>query len=597
MHIAKAFMTRSLLLLALLLAAIAPAQAGPVEAVQDATLRLLADGQTVCEVVALPAADLQRLKAWLKDPDASTIASSGASFRCGPVSLVVNAEIARRYGSEPVPLAAAFAQSLRDKLSPGLSWGRDEQLVPLGETRDLALKLPAGVTVEVQATQPEVVAVEDMGGGRYRLSGLSRGSCVLIGTASDGRKVPDLPVQVLPWAASWDGGPGRLEFTGPVDAKRVQTSLERWLGAHALPGARVETAVKDTSAEGLWQIQASAKVPGAITVEQTLKVQVEQAPARPMAPAEVLLLSNHPEKIFSEGVLYQRQATAATYRLMWHHRNDPEGVERYVAIELFNPNPVPRKLRLIWSSYGPSADEIHVGHTAALGFAMAGLAGNSETLTLPPNGSRVVEIRRVKTGQTISGVAYLWDETGARLPLEMKVSASLPLSAAPEQTVESLDPGRTASGVFPAEMSTTATHTLGGPFTYIEYGGEPFVRDLDAKYPSYGNFGTMYRTRLMLHNPSDTTGQVYIGFSAPGGAARGVLLLDGTLYDLPMGRSGDGVPVATVALAPGEVRQLDMELFPQAGSNYPIRLVVRSDFEHREREEIPPSAPERPLLP
>jgi hypothetical protein len=75
------------------------------------------------------------------------------------------------------------------------------------------------------------------------------------------------------------------------------------------------------------------------------------------------------------------------------------------------------------------------------------------------------------------------------------------------------------------------------------------------------------------------------------------LLLDGTLYDLPMGRSGDGVPVATVSMEPGEVRQIDIELFPQGGSNYPVRLVVRSDFERREKEEMEPSQPHRTLIP
>ncbi len=283
--------------------------------------------------------------------------------------------------------------------------------------------------------------------------------------------------------------------------------------------------------------------------------------------------------------------------MMWHHRNDPEGVERYLAVSLANPNPSPRKLRMVWSSYGPSPDEIHVGHTAALTFANSSMLGHGEFITLPANGARTLEIRRVKPGQTVSGVAYLSDDSGARLPLQMTVTASLPLTPAPSTPVPSRDPGRTASGVFPAGLVLDASHTLGGPFTYLEYGSEPYVQDLEEGHPSYGNFGTMYRTRLVLHNPANSARQAHIGFSAPGGAARGVVLLDGTLYDLPMGRSGDGVPVASVTLEPDEVRQIDIELFPQAGSNYPIRLVVRSDFERREKTEMAPSAPHQSWLP
>lgn len=571
--------------------------AGPMSASQGETLKIVSDGETVVEAAPLPEVDLQRLRAWLAGPDASKIAASGASLTCGPVTLVVSGEIAKRWNADPSTLAASFADRMKSRLAPALSWGRAEQVVPLGESRELAMKLPGGTSLNVQSDDPSVLQVEDLGGGRFRLTGLARGSCSLLSSASNGRAIPDLPVRVLPWAARWDTGPGRLEFTGPADAKRVQTALERWLGARALPGTQISAVAKGAPKDDTWQFQAVAKAQGAITVDQTMKVEVVQAPARPLPPAEVLLLSNHPEKIFGEGVLYQRRATASSFRLMWHHRNDPEGVERYVSIALTNPNPAPRKMRMVWSSYGPSPDEIHVGHTAALTFASAGMAGNGEWITLPANGTRVIEIRRVKPGQTMSGVACLADETGARLPLEMTVSASLPLSAAPADKVESRDPGRTASGVFPAELSKDATHTLGGPFTYLEYGSEPYVQDLEADHPSYGNFGTMYRTRLMLHNPSESPRQAYIGFSAPGGAARGVLLLDGTLYDLPMGRSGDGVPVATVDMQPGEVRQIDLELFPQGGSNYPIRLIVRSDYERREKEEMEPSEPHRSYLP
>lgn len=567
--------------------------------VQESTLRLVANGQTVLEAAAVPEADLTRLKEWLASPGASGLVRQGAAITCGSVTLVVTPEIAQRWASEPATLAATFVERLKAQLGPApaaLSWGRPEQVVPLGESREIAMKLPPGVSLTVASSDPDLLEVTPLGAGRYRLTGRSRGACSLVSSASNGRAIPDLPVKIQPWAARWENGPGRLEFTGPVDAKRVQTALERWLSARALPGVQVAASGKGQKGD-VWQFQAVARGQGAITVDQPLQVEVKQQPAQAMSPAEVVMLSNHPEKIFGEGTLYQRQATASSYRLMWHHRNDPDGPERYVAVTLTNPNSSPRKMRLIWSSYGPSPDEIHVGHTAALTFALAGMSGAGETITLPANGSRTVEIRRVKSGQTMSGVAYLGDLSGARLPLEMTVTSTLPLEQPPASEVESRDPGRTASGVFPAQIEMDASHTLGGPYTFLEYGSEPYVQDVDMAHPSYGNFGTMYRTRLVLHNPADAAREAFVGFSAPGGAARGVLLLDGVLYDLPMGRSGDGVPVASVWLEPGQSRQLDLELFPQAGSNYPVRLVVRSSFERREKVEVQPQQPHQTLIP
>lgn len=486
----------------------------------------------------------------------------------------------------------------KEKKAEPISWGRTEQLVPLGESRELTVKLPKDVTLSVTSSNTDVVTVTDLGKGKFRLTGVSLGSAVLTATASAGQSVPNLPVQVLPWAARWGNGPGQLEFAGTVDTKRVQTALERWLSARALPGAAISTtAAKDTPTDNVWQFQAVARAPGTIAVDTTVKIEVKSTPARAMSKADVVMLSNHPERIVGEGVLFQKKAVASSYRVMWHHRNDPEGPERFVSVSLTNPNASPRRLRMIWSSFGPSPDEIHVGHTAALVYATAGVNGHSEVITLPANGTRVMEFRRAKTGQTISGLAYLCDESGAELPLEVTVASTLPFVSTPSDQVKSRDPGRTASGVFPAEIELDASHTLGGPFTFIDYGNEPYVQDVDAGHPSYGNFSTMYRTRLTLHNPADSSRQAYIGFSAPGGAARGVLLFDGTLYDLPMGRSGDGVPVTTLTLEPGETRQVDVELFPQAGSNYPVRLVVRSDFERREKQTIAPSQPHRSLIP
>ncbi len=589
---------RFLFLLLFLLLLGAAALAGPISVTAGSTLKIVSDGETLVEAAPLPDADLARLKSWLAaSPDPSKVSSSGATVVVGPLTLQVTPEIAERWNSSPQALASSFAEKLQQRLSPPLTWGRSEQVVPLGESREIAMKLPSGVSLSVDVGNPEVVKLENLGPGRYRLSGLSRGSVTLTSTASNGQTVPTLTVHVRPWAARWESGPGRLDFTGPAEAKRVRASLERWLTARALPGTSVSAQQKGKVEGNSWTFQATASGPGAIAVEQTLSVAVTASPAKALAPAEVVMLSNHPEKIFGEGTLYQRKASAASYRLMWHHRNDPNGVERYLVVSLNNPNPAPRKLRVVWSSYGPSPDEIHVGHTAALTYATAGMGGESELFTLPANGSRTIEIRRVKVGQTVSGVACLWDESGAKLPLELNVSATLPFEQVPIAKVESRDPGRTASGVFPAAIEKDATHTLGGPFTYIDYGGEPYVQDLEEQHPSYGNFGTMYRTRLMLHNPSDSTRQAYVGFSAPGGAARGVLLFDGTLYDLPMGRSGDGVPVTNLTLSPGETRQVDVELFPQAGSNYPVRLIIRSDFERREKEELPAPAPHRALIP
>ena len=60
-----------------------------------------------------------------------------------------------------------------------------------------------------------------------------------------------------------------------------------------------------------------------------------------------------------------------------------------------------------------------------------------------------------------------------------------------------------------------------------------------------------------------------------GGVARGSLLVDGRPAETPVMRNSDEAPLASYELAPGETRTVKIVTMPQAGSNYPVRLVAR----------------------
>ncbi len=478
------------------------------------------------------------------------------------------------------------------------AWSSPGQIVPLGENREVVLKgVEEGETLQPSLDSGGVVEVEALGGGRFRLTAVSTGRAVLSLQSSKSRELPSLPIQVLPWAARWGTGPGQLRLHGSVDRARVEKVVRRWLSARTLLGASVELQAQSEKEANSWSVKATAMAPRAMTVQSDFTVSVPALPPSPLTPARLVVLSNHPERIVDDGILFERQVAVTPFRFMWHHRNDPDGPERLLVIELSNSSGSEREIELIWSSYGPSPDEIHVGHTAGLQYTVEANAGLTERYRLPANGSRTIEIRRVKPGQTMSGMAYIRDVSPVGSPLGVRVLAGQGEGELKRTPADIRDRGRTASGIFPAELTTFASHTVGGPFTFLEYGGEPYVTDVDGGHPSYGNFGTVFRTSLALHNPSDLPKEVFIGFSAPGGAARGILVVDSVIYDMPMGRPGDGVPVTSYLLNPHERRDVQIELFPQAGSNYPVRLIVRSAFERREKVELEPGQTFAPTIP
>lgn len=571
----------------------------PVEIEQAESLKVEYGGTTLLEARSLPPAQVQALKKWFsKPPKKLSITAKGPSVVGLPVKLIVDKKIARRWKSEPKTLAAFFAKRLNLHLGDAVpKWDSAGKVVPLGESRVVSLAPfhnHPGLTVTCDA--PDVVQVEELGQGRFRLTGLTRGRASLNVTGSTLSAIPTLPISVKPWAARWGKGPGKFTYWGTISDERVNRSVRRWLSARTLVGATVQIEQLDSEDEGR-AYKARATGPGALPVEANFSVSAESRGRSALEPAQFVFLSNHPERLVSDGVLFRRDAPKTPVRFMWHHRNQPGSPERSLVLQLHNPTSIKRRMRMMWYSYGPSPDEIHVGHTAALDYSAAGVEGWGEEIVLPPNATRTVEIRSVKESQTASGMAYIGDLSGSQGPLGITVLASTGGGPLPTEPSISADPGRTAAGVFPSDIVIDASHLLGGPYTYLEFGGEPYEVDIERGYPSYGNFGTVYRARLVLKNPATEPKEAVVGFASGGGAARGVLSLDGVIYDLPMGTTGDGLPVATYTLEPGEVRQVDVELFPQAGSNYPIRIVVRSEFRRLEKEELVPPRKLRTAIP
>lgn len=578
---------------------LAPLSALPVDVQNGDTLKITSSGETLFEVAPLEKAALEQLLAWLKTPpEKAEVSSKGAELLGLPVKLTVSAQVAKRWNSDPAALAALFSKKLQQALTvKAPQWSVSGQLVPLSESRTVEITgFRATDGVQVTSADPGVVTVEDLGKGKYQLQGVSAGRTTLSVSASSGLSLPDLPVAVKPWAARWGEGPQTLELWGKAGGERVTDSLNRWLSARTLTGADTEVSLTGT-ADGVYTFLAKASAPDSIPVEKTLNIQVSERPAAVLPKAGIVVLSNHPERIISDGILFSRTVKDVPFRFMWHHRNDPGGPERYLVLQMTNNSTAPRRMRMLWFGYGPSPDEIHVGHTAALDYSVAGAGGLGEEIILPPQGTRVVAMRRVKPGQTVSGMAYFGDTVKTDGSIKVEVLAVQPGQPLPTNMAGEKDNGRTASGLFAGDIETRATHLLGGPYTYLEYGGEPYEKDVEKGYPSYGNFGTVYRTRLMLVNPSDQPQTATVGFASGGGAARGVLSLDRELYDLPMGTTGDGLPVKTYELGPRETRQVDVELFPQAGSNYPVRVVVKSIYARMEKAEVEPLRPLVPAIP
>lgn len=460
-------------------------------------------------------------------------------------------------------------------------------VVPLGERRS-ARWTGGSAEAQVSVSDPQV-AEAVVEGRTVVVTGLASGDTQLVLAIGD--HMLTLPVRVRARAARL---PDSLELSVTGEKPNLREALERVLiDKGALhPRARLYVHADPKFANGgTFPIDVSADGPDLLPTSGKIKLSLAR-PAVDLVAAETLALSNRPEKITGTGWLLDRVLPAASTRLLYHHRNLPGEPERSLEVVLTNPGATPARVHLMLASVGPSQDEIYAGHLAASRYLQKVIGREGVVLRLAPGQRMVVDRMALKPGQTVSAMGLLTPLEGPPLRLQVRVLSETEPFVAELPVSES--EGRTARGLFPPVVEATYGHLAGGRYTYINLGDEPFVTDAQTGERSPGNFGTVYRIRLVLDNPTSEPQEVQLGFTGRGGPARGLVFVQDRLVELGMAGQVP-LPVEKWTLEPGERKEVYLETFPQSGSNYPVNLVVSSKFAGIQDAPPPPgAAPEQP---
>jgi hypothetical protein len=350
-----------------------------------------------------------------------------------------------------------------------------------------------------------------------------------------------------------------LKTFGGYSAARA---LEHWARDFLHRGAALEV-------QGLL---LSARGKGLITVQTPVKMQVTDT-EQPFVRADQLLLSNWPERVTEDQVLFEGALPAAAARVMVHHRNMPEQPLRWLDVEL-EPGAAGATYSISPHLVGPSTDEIFAGHLAATRFfdALTGERPQGYVVTVPPGGRHLVERSVFKPAQTVSGMFWIVSQgtpgvirVTARQPENTEVAGLQPMESG----------ARTARGVYPGEVRKDLKYTAGNAFLYEELGDKPYVKSVDGLLESPGSFGVVFRYRIQLENPSPEDREVRLEVSARGGPARATFFLDGTRMETGL-LAAEPRLLKRWTLPAGTSVDAFLETFPQAGSNYPVHLVLSS---------------------
>ncbi|MBI3927311.1 MAG: hypothetical protein HY319_17370 [Armatimonadetes bacterium] len=485
--------------------------------------------------------------------------------------------------------SAAKASAVKPCFQPGAL------MIPLGESRSARLTgTPVGAAPVLEVGSPEV-ARASYRSGVLSVSGLAPGQTAV--TVRFPERELRLPVEVRPWAVRL---PERLEirWNGEPPDRALYSEMLRTLllsagDLHARAKLTVEyKELPKPGAAASHQVKIEAAGPGLLPVSREVTVSVRPE-AVSLTSAEALVVSNRPERVAGTGYLLQRTLPPGAVRLLYHHRNEPGHPERQLEVVLSNPCSEPQRVLLVLASVGPSEDEIYAGHEATRRFVRRVVGRQGLVLTLPARGSLTIDRLRMKPGQTVSGMALLQPLDEGTLELGIRaVAESDPFPEAVSSGELEAGEGRTARGIFPPVVESRHSHVLGGPFTYVPLGDEPFLRDPDTGEIGYGNFGVVHRILVELYNPDPEPRDAWVEFVPGGGPARGVLFLEDRLIEAAMARAHQTIRLGDWTLEPGETRWVTVETFPQSGSNYPVRLVFKSQFQGRSAAGKPHPGPE-----
>ena len=286
------------------------------------------------------------------------------------------------------------------------------------------------------------------------------------------------------------------------------------------------------------------------------------------------MVSNSPEKIPSYGLWYEGMLSdKESVRLLYHHVNATSGTA-LLAVEMWNVGKQSARVHISAGLGGPSYDELWVGHRAASEYLRNAANGAGWIVTIPPDTVMTAFSHVMPRGSVVSGIAEFRAQGAANVSLRVYLAPSG--MATGLRPIDTYIPSPIlGQWEYPDPLrQMKARYEVGGNWAFVTIGDRPAI-GLKSGDLLQGCYGVIHDVKLELTNPTQDSASTSVMLEPAGGPARGCMLVDGRYVQTPVLRNNQDALVAKYQLAPGETRTVDVLTMPQAGSNYPVRLVVR----------------------
>lgn len=304
-------------------------------------------------------------------------------------------------------------------------------------------------------------------------------------------------------------------------------------------------------------------------------VRIENIAVEDFGRCSRLYVSNSPELLTQTGVLLEGGiGLHEAVRYLVHHKN---GSGRPLTLVMLaeNRSGESGSLQLVEGPFETDILESPPGHRASLAFTRNLMGRRGFIIDLPP-GETAIHRYEVRPDEIISGIGEMRLLDGDDIRFVIKTLDPMRYVTAWVPPIGDFKSSR-GHGIYGEPyIHIEEEFELGGRWKFINIGDSPMKSINGDHTPLKGNYGVTYTLEIDLVNPFPQEEKAELCFSPSAGPSRGVILVDGELVKTNLVKPHDHLVISEFEVGPGARRTVNVEIIPESGSYYPVRLVFRS---------------------
>ena len=315
------------------------------------------------------------------------------------------------------------------------------------------------------------------------------------------------------------------------------------------------------------------------TVQGTTHVRVENF-AQPVVGPKSLLVSDFPETLKENGILFTADLTAKqAERFLYYHYNPGTQPDRRIVLKAQNTSSQPATVQFITGQAGPEANEMEVGHLSTQRFLVRLAQNEGTVMTVPGNSTVTLMQQGLPAKSVVSGLLQLHEIEGAKLHLTLVAQDAGDPVDGPIPTSALLVGDRPhARGIYPIpEFYFDYNYDAEGPDLSIPIGQIPLPNLVHGQTLA-GDYGVLQSVTIrMVNNDRHNARQIALYASPRGGKATGTFVIDRVLVQAHTMAAFGHYKLREYTIAPGSFVRTEIVTMPEGGSSYPLQLIVAPD--------------------